>query len=782
VLLRHSFVYLAGRIGPGLLTFLSLVLFSRLVSPAEYGIYSVVVSTAILANLAGFYWTRTSLTRFLPVEGNKCLGSVLALTLILTAASAFAALGLYATGLPLRMVLLGFLLLLGMAWGDLGLELCRARLNPIHYGLIYTTRAFLALVFGVALARWGATGLLTGTIIAHFIPFFWQLVRDGFWTHLNWDREQLRTLWRYGWPLGLTFGLAAIVNNSDRLIIAAWLGEEKAGLYAVGYDLARQSLWLLIESVNLAAFPLAVKAMEAGGPAQAIPQLRMNVSLLLAITLPATVGLALLAEPISRIFLGAAFHEVSAWLIPLIAVATALRGLRAYFDQSFQLTRKTDGQFIVGLCGAGLNLVLNFILIPRMGIAGAAWSAIIAYGLACLASVFVGKHYLPMPLPWREVWRTSLAAGLMAAVLWFWPESSSVLSFALAGIAGGTVYVLMAVLLDVSHVRSTMIPAILKRFRAPAAFLLAALLLPQDALAEQQARSSARCPQVGYYHSRRNTMQGREHDFGLKFDHVLRFQDVDKLETASLKRYLDSGYDVVLNIEFKDDHANLGDVAAGRYDDFLKKFAQEVKADGRTIWIRPLHEANGDWYNWGVYHNDSTTPADFVAAFRHVVTVMRATGAPLKFQLNLNRYNGRERKTPLAEFHPGDEYVDMVLLTNYNRGHTDLQHPDCHSFSEDFVEPYEQVAAMTRRPLGVAEMATTHYCGDKPTWIREAMYTLATRFPRVMQITWFGLNRDVSPVGDNVPGYIWDWDINTDEEITAFREGIEFLRRTRGCR
>jgi beta-mannanase len=38
----------------------------------------------------------------------------------------------------------------------------------------------------------------------------------------------------------------------------------------------------------------------------------------------------------------------------------------------------------------------------------------------------------------------------------------------------------------------------------------------------------------------------------------------------------------------------------GNADSYLKAYAQGVKSYGKEIWLRPFHEANGDWYDWGI--------------------------------------------------------------------------------------------------------------------------------------------------------------------------------------
>jgi len=266
-----------------------------------------------------------------------------------------------------------------------------------------------------------------------------------------------------------------------------------------------------------------------------------------------------------------------------------------------------------------------------------------------------------------------------------------------------------------------------------------------------------------------NGLENEEVATGVNFDHVLLFQNVQSLDFSKIKPYLDANKQVILNIEFVDNHANLAEIAGGNYDKYLKPFADTLKKDGRTIWIRPLHEFNGDWYNWSVYYPGNKTQ-DFIPAYKHVVSVFRDDRAKAKFQLNYNRSNsGSAMTTPFRDFYPGDAWVDMVVITNYNRAYTDSMHQYWHSFAEDFMPAYDQVVKLTKKPIGVAEMSTTSYGNSKPQWILNTFRALRDQFPQVQQITWFAYNRPVKTS-------LWDWDLNTLADRQAFRDGVTLWR------
>ena len=101
----------------------------------------------------------------------------------------------------------------------------------------------------------------------------------------------------------------------------------------------------------------------------------------------------------------------------------------------------------------------------------------------------------------------------------------------------------------------------------------------------------------------------------------------------------------------------------------------------------------------------------------------------------------------LKDFYPGDSYVDMNVITTYNRDGTDKYHTSWETFRGNFTDAYTQVKDMSSRPIGIAEMSSTSYGGDKAQWITDAFAAIAsTDFKRVVEVTWFDENKTVDGV------------------------------------
>ena len=140
--------------------------------------------------------------------------------------------------------------------------------------------------------------------------------------------------------------------------------------------------------------------------------------------------------------------------------------------------------------------------------------------------------------------------------------------------------------------------------------------------------------------------------------------------------------------------ASVEQIAKGTYDDYLRSYADTVRAFGHAVVIGFGHEMNAPWYLWGFGH---LAPATFVAAWRHVVTLFRAEGADNVTWLWTLQAD--EAGTgPVASWWPGAQYVTWVGIDGYYYYPSD-------TFSKVFGKTITQVRAFTGKPILLSETA-----------------------------------------------------------------------------
>lgn len=477
MLLRHSLLYLLSHGLPAIISMVAIGVYTRLLPPDLYGQYALVLAVALLANSVLFQWLRVSLLRFLPAYGEQPALLLAALRVGHVAmAGLVLVIGLSASMFAVDaqwryLVLLAIPLIWVRGRFDLDLGIAQSRLSPARYGLLAFSRSMLALVAGTVfiLLGLGAAGPLLGLTLAMLVPSF--VLMGGEWRSVGWRRpapDLLRELLAYGLPLTATFTLNFVITTSDRFLVAWFLGTEAAGAYAASYEFTWNSVLFLMTIINLAGYPLVMRALEQNGATAARNQLEQNAVLLLAAGLPVLAGAVILAPNMVGVVLGPLFHEDGILLMPWIAMAAFLGGLMLYYTNlAFQLGRQTTGQFWVMLIAAFANLGLNALLIPRFGLLGAAWATIAAYVIGVVLGWWSGRRVFPLPGLPVDAMKPLVAALVMGAALWqcrAWVGAWALL--AQIGI-GMLVYGSVLALLDLGFGRGRLLRLLRGSFKVP---------------------------------------------------------------------------------------------------------------------------------------------------------------------------------------------------------------------------------------------------------------------------------------------------------------------------
>ncbi|MGG3889423.1 glycoside hydrolase family 26 protein [Metabacillus fastidiosus] len=218
------------------------------------------------------------------------------------------------------------------------------------------------------------------------------------------------------------------------------------------------------------------------------------------------------------------------------------------------------------------------------------------------------------------------------------------------------------------------------------------------------------------------------------------------------------------------------DVNAGLLDEKLIKIANQLKYwnNGAEIYLRIMHEVNGNWYGWSIGDSNINTNETYKEAFIHIVQIFKNAGAEnIKLIYNINAEN-IGANTSFMDAYPGDEYVDYVSMDGYNWGtlktsegseHCNpIEH--CHawrSFRAIFDAPYNALTAHSKRPVIIAEYASSELGDNKAKWIYDVSYQLKSgTYPKLKAVIWFHENKER------------DWRVNSsDETLEAYKKLYE---------
>ncbi|HVK82274.1 MAG TPA: polysaccharide biosynthesis C-terminal domain-containing protein, partial [Verrucomicrobiae bacterium] len=257
----------------------------------------------------------------------------------------------------------------------------------------------------------------------------------------------------YGAPLAAALLTGQTVQALTRILLHDHSGAIETGAFAAAYGLARP-LDLLFAGLSAAFAPMLIKAYETEGVERAQEVGARGFALLAALTIPACVGLALVAGPLSAVMVGEALRDHVAATLPWMAGAALFVGFAFYYwAECFQLSKKTSEHAMIMLAPAGAQLALTAWLAPQYGALGAAYAACAAGIIAfCLLGI-IGRRRVALPVPWRELWRILAATGIMTLAVLSVPTEPSIAILLANVIVGVVTYAVFILVFDVLQAR-----------------------------------------------------------------------------------------------------------------------------------------------------------------------------------------------------------------------------------------------------------------------------------------------------------------------------------------
>ncbi len=472
MLLRHSIIYILAKVIPGLMAFAALSLYTHLLSPGEYGIYTLIITgTALLHNVL-YNWLPAGTLRFWANKKYSSLSftstlaiSYLRISAILLGITLIAV--IYFWGKPQAIwITSSFLLLQALALFTITQNLFTARIEPDLYAYLTISYSVLSLLAGTLLAYlgFGATGVLAGVTIGTLVPALFVFKKT--WLPFKkdaYDKVLFKSLVVYGLPFASAALLEELTKVTDRYMLA-WLQDSAhAGLYAVGYDLSGNSILLIMSALNLAAYPVVIKLLDTEGKKAAMDYFRHYAILLLGISVPAVVGLIFVGPDIVYLLIDEEYQKSVIFLLPWITSAVFMMGLQAfYFDLAFQLGHYVIAVAKIAVVVASINFALNYWLIPDMGLKGAAIATLSSFTLGSILSGIMGRKRFKLPFPIADFIKIIFSTLVMGICLW-WLKDLRGWGWLIVQLSAGIfTYLLMMIAFNVLDIRTRLAEMVFK--------------------------------------------------------------------------------------------------------------------------------------------------------------------------------------------------------------------------------------------------------------------------------------------------------------------------------
>ena len=212
--------------------------------------------------------------------------------------------------------------------------------------------------------------------------------------NFSWGKYQwssLKKYFSYGYPMiGLMLTMY-ILNVSDRFMIKGFYSTRELGIYAPNYAIASALFVLLTYGLSRGYYPRVLKVWKDRNHKKTELYMKQALTNYIVLITPAVVGVYIVSNTLAKVVLDTAYIEGYP-VIGLVAIGMGFLGLADYYNKTWELASNTGQIFINSFIAAIVNLVLNFIFIPKYGYIAAAYTTMISFVFYAILSYVRREH------------------------------------------------------------------------------------------------------------------------------------------------------------------------------------------------------------------------------------------------------------------------------------------------------------------------------------------------------------------------------------------------------
>ena len=400
--LRNTILYLAGSMTTAGTAFVLLPVFTKYLTTYDYGVLSFLYSLSsicgILISLKPSLMIIPQLSSWDELKLKKVLSGFIFSSIILSIVIGFIAINFIPTIFPdINWEMVLFVVIISAIQSPIEIKEALLQVNEkaFRYLKLQLLKSviplFIALYFitviglgwkGKYLPEMGISLLLGISIITQF----WKEGR----IHIKYlSLNSIKDIWSYSTPLLFHSLGIVLMLNIDRIIIIQLLNIEANGIYSIGYTIGA-FIGIIHDSFLKVWSPIFYKGMQVNEKSFRIRFRKFKI-IYIFIAFSLLGAFTLCSEWIFNLLVDQKFYEALG-VVPYIALGITFEGIRKlfvghlYFQRKVKLIATTT--FIAGIT----NIILNYLLIPKFGIYGAAYSTLLAYFMTLILTVLVVSY------------------------------------------------------------------------------------------------------------------------------------------------------------------------------------------------------------------------------------------------------------------------------------------------------------------------------------------------------------------------------------------------------
>jgi len=227
------------------------------------------------------------------------------------------------------------------------------------------------------------------------------------------DKQLLKKMLSYSWPI-MVAGLAYATNeNLDKLLLGRMIGKETMGIYAGVYKIG-VLMSLYVTAFRLGAEPFFFSQHKEKNAKEQYAKILLWFTIFGAVFL---VGIMAFLNLVVKLLIGQAIYLKALQIVPVILTAYLIFGVYNNLSIWYKLTEKTRYGMYLSVLGALITIVFNLVMIPKIGYMASAWATLAAYGSMTLTSYFIGKKHYKVPYEMGKVMFYILSSGTLGMLM-----------------------------------------------------------------------------------------------------------------------------------------------------------------------------------------------------------------------------------------------------------------------------------------------------------------------------------------------------------------------------
>lgn len=397
IFIKNSSIYFAGLLVSGVISILTIPLIVKEFGVEKYGSFSLIQNIILILIVFGGGWLNQCILRFNDFSTSFKILVFKSYFLVLIPLSVICFFLLFFLGLNVPNSIVGvFIMFLGSV-SSLLISFHQSNLNAnkSFYFDFIRNLTFISSLFFIAqfFQKNNSNAVLILCFFLSYFASFIFLLRYDFkflyvaskifirrlnYNHINSIVKQNFHLLNYGWPLALWFTFSYILNISDRYIIGYYLSASELGTYSAIYDLVYKGITFIYSPVLVAGFPILVHKYNLVNKESAYQFLQKLIFLEILIFLVIIIFAFFLKSFFIEKIVGVPVTSQSLALILPITCGAFVWQLAMLMHKPLEFELKTKFMLFYVILALLINIVLNVLFIPRLGILFASYSTIIS--------------------------------------------------------------------------------------------------------------------------------------------------------------------------------------------------------------------------------------------------------------------------------------------------------------------------------------------------------------------------------------------------------------------